>query len=519
MLLGLLAAVACTSPDSLPTAASVESPPPATQDERPWAWEADIWFEALPVVLDEQGGRGWRYFLDPHVVWDSRSIDPDADVLRGTEAITTMAILIPRESGATRREAVFLDREGAIVLSRFDWTPANLNWTPLRAEPAQLLQVLSPIGVNGATTMVSAMAVESWRERRDSVVEPDTAEAIVDAWLAVRSGTAPVESLYTPDATISDSLSGVTARGHDEIRAFVRGESMSDWTLASVGATDADLDEREMTAIYPVTSEAGVLDSIVMIVAGDDGNGCPGPLAVVLDLVEGQVHRAQRSWDLDQARRCLPPDRLPDGWWQDQALVFDDRYVPYEDLSTPTGTVTADGIEVEMINSTDALDALVQWALLRFDEAGIALPDLRSIRFSEFDRSCHGVNGRTEFDAATADVLLCYHEHDLAGDERWAQTETDCKHTILHELAHVWMRQHLDATDREAFTESVGLRTWVDGDVMPWDEQAREVAAETMAWGLLDTPMTMYKIGAPDLETLTAGFELLTGRPPLQPAS
>jgi hypothetical protein len=31
--------------------------------------------------------------------------------------------------------------------------------------------------------------------------------------------------------------------------------------------------------------------------------------------------------------------------------------------------------------------------------------------------------------------------------------------------------------------------------------------------------MIMYKIGAPDIETLRTGFELLTGRPPLQPAA
>ncbi len=520
MMGGLFAVVACSAPVSSPTAAPADAVSTSTTSApKPWAWEAEVWLDAIPQVIAEEGGRGWKYFLDPHVEWDNRSIDPDSEVLRGSEVITTLAVLIPRESEASQREEAFLDRDGAVLLSRFDWSPANLNRTPLRATPAQLAQVLSPIRINGATQMVSAMAVDSWRERKESSVEPDGAEAIADAWLEVRSGTAPVESLYGPEATISDSIAGVTAEGADEIRALVQTESTTDWRDASVGGTVGDPEDRETPAIYPIAAEAGVLDSLVLVVVGDDGNGCPGALAEVLDVVDGLVVWAQRYWDLEQARRCLPPDRLPDGWWSDQSLVFDDRYVPYEDLATPTGVVTADGVEVEMINSTDALDALVQWALLRFDRAGIGLPDVRSIRFSEFDQSCHGVNGRTEFDTATADILLCYHEHDLYGDERWTHTELDCKHIILHELAHVWMRQHLDDADRTAFIEAAGLQTWIDGDVMPWKEQAREVAAETMAWGLLDEPLTMFKIGAPDVETLTAGFELLTGRLPLQPAA
>ncbi len=519
ILLGLaLAAVACRSPSDSSSAGSSVTVEP-TAEPQPWAWQADIWLRALGEVIPEQGGRAWRYFWDPHVEWDAVSIDREGRILRGDEAVTMMAVLIPRESQASRREAVFLDRDGAVLLNRFSWEEANMNWTTPYRTPAQLVNVMSPIGVNGAAKVVTGMSADSWRERSDSTAEPDAAEAFAAAWLDVRSGRAAPESLYSPQATITDSIAGVIASGTVEVATLVRREATIHWTTALVGGEGDDPADVVMEAIYPLRTGPGVIDSLVVVMVGDDGNQCPGPMAMVLDVADDLIEKSTRYWDLERARRCLEADELPDGWWSLQSLVFDDRYVPSEDLATRTGTVSVGDIEIDLYNSTDELEALIDWAMRRFEQASLEIPDVHSIRFSEFSEPCHDVNGRVEFGNDAAEILLCLCEHDLSGDGISYHSELDCKHIVLHELAHVWMRQQLDDATREAFLASVGLETWVDGDIIPWQRQGREVAAETIAWGLLDEPMTMYKIGAPEAETLTAGFALLTGLAPLQPAA
>jgi hypothetical protein len=80
---------------------------------------------------------------------------------------------------------------------------------------------------------------------------------------------------------------------------------------------------------------------------------------------------------------------------------------------------------------------------------------------------------------------------------------------VLHELAHAWEHNNMSDNTRQAFLDYTGL-VWYDPDVN-WRNRGNEVAANTIAWGLRETPLTATDIG--NYSELLHRFELLTGIP------
>lgn len=197
-----------------------------------------------------------------------------------------------------------------------------------------------------------------------------------------------------------------------------------------------------------------------------------------------------------------------------------DRYgtgaTPTEDLQTITGTVTAGCLESELRNSTEHLERLAEWALWRFTAAGLAIPDVTSITFSDYSGQCDDVEGRTLLGERGWEILICHTETDACRDDACSSFEVSARHMALHELAPVWMEDHLDAAARRRYMEQERLETWEDPDSL-WSDRAVEHAAETIAWGLMDHPVYVLRIGGPSTDELTEGFELLTGVAPIQP--
>jgi hypothetical protein len=146
--------------------------------------------------------------------------------------------------------------------------------------------------------------------------------------------------------------------------------------------------------------------------------------------------------------------------------------------------------------------ALTEWALARFDQAGLALPPL-VISFHD-DREACGENFGLYRAGAPAQVDIC--------GFNWDRFVVTAKKTLLHELAHAWTQQALTEEAREQFLALRGLGTWGD-DEFPWAEQGSEQAAEVIAWALMDEDLHLA-ISDADPAALTRAYEHLTGSLP-----
>lgn len=127
-----------------------------------------------------------------------------------------------------------------------------------------------------------------------------------------------------------------------------------------------------------------------------------------------------------------------------------------------------------------------------FRVAGLTLPDLE-IHVHENYAGCGGFAGQFNRDGSGRRVDFC------SGNS----------FTVLHEFAHAWEYHNVEDTTRDALVELHGLETWRDRGV-PWEERGVEVAAETIAKGLLERPFPEWQ--CEEIELLDQGFRLLTGR-------
>jgi hypothetical protein len=148
---------------------------------------------------------------------------------------------------------------------------------------------------------------------------------------------------------------------------------------------------------------------------------------------------------------------------------------------------------------TKADAALTEWALGRFQRAGLELPPLH-IAFHDSRQSCQGHVGLYT-SGSPGRVELC--------GFNWDRFLITPKKTLLHELGHAWAGATLTDELREDFVRFRGLNTWGD-DRFPWAEQGSEQAAEIIAWALLDDELVMASIRNSDPETLAEAYEFLT---------
>ena len=133
--------------------------------------------------------------------------------------------------------------------------------------------------------------------------------------------------------------------------------------------------------------------------------------------------------------------------------------------------------------------SIIESAIDRFNGVGLTLPELR-IYFHSDPSGCPGACAVFNLDGSGTRVDLC----------------TQVTYTLLHELAHAWEHHTMSDTTRQAYLEHTGLATWADPDA-DWADRGIESAATTIAWGLLDIPITNPAAFVDEL----GRFELLTG--------
>ncbi len=168
--------------------------------------------------------------------------------------------------------------------------------------------------------------------------------------------------------------------------------------------------------------------------------------------------------------------------------------------ATGTGADTTETATVTVIGATDDEQALVDWAISRYQTAGLELPAL-IVTFHDTQDGCRGYKGY--YNHATGTVDFCNRD------------SADPRRTMLHELGHAWSFEHMDGDHQHAFTESRGLDTWHDTDTAWW-QMGQEHAAEIIAWGLQDdNEYQSVWLHLEDCTDLAAAFTTLTGTTPL----
>ncbi len=153
------------------------------------------------------------------------------------------------------------------------------------------------------------------------------------------------------------------------------------------------------------------------------------------------------------------------------------------------------------------------WGLQRFADAGLPAPIPTSVTFlPEGDDPWldHG------FDEGTTapDLALPFPAAAACLDEACTTWPASAKAAVLHQLAHQYLadpaypRWEDPATgpNRMEPYRTAHHLTWLEPN-RPWAEQAAQLAAETVAWGLMDEPYTVDdRHGVPLVRTPRQGL-------------
>ena len=142
---------------------------------------------------------------------------------------------------------------------------------------------------------------------------------------------------------------------------------------------------------------------------------------------------------------------------------------------------------------------LAEWGVDRFARAGLDLP-ATVVEFAEDPTACSGNTAVAVHGADTPRIIVCT-DDDASG--------VVVRRTLLHELAHIWAQEALDATTTSAFLSLRGLDSWSDAET--WSERGSEHAAEIITWALMDTELSMWTLADHDPAGMAAAYELLTG--------
>ena len=141
---------------------------------------------------------------------------------------------------------------------------------------------------------------------------------------------------------------------------------------------------------------------------------------------------------------------------------------------------------------TPAAEAIIVWAVDRYRDIGLQLPDL-AISLPTW---CSGKAAL--YHVGRGSIEFCHVD----------------KRTVLHEFAHAW-DDTSGAVDRQAFLELRGLSVWWGGIDTPSRNQGAEHLAKIVAWGLMgDGGRLVPQIPRNSVAELSEAFVMLTGHQP-----
>lgn len=177
--------------------------------------------------------------------------------------------------------------------------------------------------------------------------------------------------------------------------------------------------------------------------------------------------------------------------------------------------LSADGQRIEIVNPSEDTTRLLDWAFLRFREAGLVEPRISKIHFGSESPGCASRSGWTRQTDNGVEVAICLDDDRICQPGNGSPLTAPSKFCTLHELAHGWLIEYASEETRSAFLDHAGLDRWIPAEETPWHQRGVEYAAEVVAWGLMDDVLDLIRLESPDCEQLEARFTILTGIDPL----
>lgn len=175
-------------------------------------------------------------------------------------------------------------------------------------------------------------------------------------------------------------------------------------------------------------------------------------------------------------------------------------------FSTGTAAANPAPIPIEPIVYTTAQHSAIVAAVGAFEVAGLSLPEVE-IRFWADTSGCAGHQGlhRRFSDSRPDQINIC---STVTNDLIPEIQDLAWEHTLLHELAHVWVDANVGETNRAAFMGHRGLTEWGTGD---WFERGAEQAAELVAWTVSGGTRNVWQFDDTDRRSMETGVAMLRG--------
>jgi hypothetical protein len=490
----------------------------ANRSQGPWGARAEEWTaQYLLVSRNPPGYRLDRAFYAPGARLDLRpqsglEFDPVAG-LRPYGGETRPAAMIDE----VEQQGLYLSASGALLLLAgplrhpFLDGPAKSPLGSVTRQPQELPRhyavhlAVGPDGINRQTEMADLDTWGTAPRRCDDAAS----ERVLEGYLGVWSGSGGAAGVYGDDAVVVDGATGRRAQGPQAVGAWA-GD-----LAGSRGAPSLQpLRGAAGRAWYVTCDPLAAPDRMVLVLQRADRRGCPIDYAADLRLDEaGRVVAEEWFTSPASARRCLAGEELEHGLWGEVPI-------PSPVSGPDTGTLERPEQVITLVNATPPLVEQLEWALRRYQEAGLRAPVVRSVTWVDRrDGACRVVNGLAMSTATEGfAVTLCFDHGDAcSGGFSCPTTKPWTRVVLLHELAHVWLAQNADAGVEGDYLRHARLRHWARAET-PYQLRGVERACWDIAYGLMDEPRDDRPAGSETCGWYDDGFRLLTGVDPLTPA-
>jgi hypothetical protein len=148
---------------------------------------------------------------------------------------------------------------------------------------------------------------------------------------------------------------------------------------------------------------------------------------------------------------------------------------------------------VEVTGATPEQLAIARWAVGRFEMAGLGAPAVR-IAFHRDPVGCSGHLGLARMRHVDVCTVL---------------VNAMSRRTLLHEMSHIWLDQHVGEDMRKRFLDLRDLPSW-NASADPWALRGYEQGAEIISWAIGERILSA-QIPYEEAQELDVAFQLLTG--------